>query len=1155
MKILTSSLLCLTLILIYFSPAIPVSAKTLSYDATNSNESETGKEIDIEGYEKQPVLFIENKGQLDDEVKYYVKAAGQTLYLTDNSVVFDLYRCAKAEGPGSIRRKTDRLVFNLNFIGANKSPVITGLDRDTAIVNYFTGHDLDEWHTDIPTYREVVYTGIYPGIDLRLYSINGEIKYDFTVQPGADVADIRFAYDGVDGLAVKAEELIVSTVFGEVRQSKPCIYQQIGEKPEKVEGGFRLLGYNSYGFYIDRYDKSLPLIIDPSLTYSTFFGGGADDYGTSIAVDSSGCAYVTGSIRSSDFPTSTGVYDTSYNGDTDVFVAKFNPSLTGAASLVYCTFLGGDGHDYGSGIAVDASGCAYITGDSSNGTFPVTSGAYDTTFNGGRDIFIAKLNHSGTDLLYSTFLGGSSGEYGGNIAIDGSNNVYVMGHTQSGDLPTTLNAFDRTHNGNSDIFVAKLQLNGANAADLLYSTYLGGSKSEWEGDIAVDASSCAYITGRIDSSDFPTTTDAYDTSYNGNDDVFIAKLNPSLQGSSSLVYSTYLGGSTNEQPSGIAVDASGCAYVVGMTNSSDNITFPTTSGAFDTTYNGNSDAFFTKLNPSLEGADGLMYSTFIGGNGTDSAYGGLTVDSSGCAYIAGNTYTGDNITFPVTPGAFDTSGNGWWDVFVIKLWPAGAGADDLLYSTYLGGSNDETVRDIAIDASCNVYVVGDTSSADFPTQNPYQGTHANQGNEFRDVFVTKLAVEIDVDPLSLDFGSVMVGSTGNPETIIVTNNSNDNVPVGTVIMSGANTDQFSISGDDCTGQTLCPGGMATIDVVFNPTSVGDKTATLSIPFDNPSRATIEVTLSGTTPPPAPTLSYPADGFCVEGSSVTYQWNASAGADRYWIEVNTDPAWGAGTRKICCGVGDVTQYIDTGYPGNGTAYYWRVWAGNDAGWSSAGEASANSRSFSNGTSIPSAPTLTSPGDGATVSGSSVTYQWGASAGADKYWIEVNTDPAWGAGTRKICCGVGDVTQYIDTGYPDDGTAYYWRVWAGNAAGWCSAGEASANSRSFTNGIALPPAPVLTSPDDGGTVSGSSVTYQWNASAGADKYWIEVNTDPAWGAGTRKICIGVGDVTQYIDSGYPDDGTAYYWRVWAGNDAGWCFAGEASANSRSFTNGTP
>ncbi len=170
-----------------------------------------------------------------------------------------------------------------------------------------------------------------------------------------------------------------------------------------------------------------------------------------------------------------------------------------------------------------------------------------------------------------------------------------------------------------------------------------------------------------------------------------------------------------------------------------------------------------------------------------------------------------------------------------------------------------------------------------------------------------------------------------------------------------------------------------------------------------------------------------------------------------MEINTDPNWGRKTRKICCEVGNITQYIDTGYPGDGTVYYWRVWAGNAAGWCSAAEASATSRSFVNGVqpSIPLAPVLSSPGDAADVPGSSVTFEWDVSAGATNYWLEINTDPNWGRKTRKICCEVGNITQYIDTGYPGDGTVYYWRVWAGNAAAWCSAAEASATSHSFVN----------------------------------------------------------------------------------------------------------
>jgi hypothetical protein len=315
--------------------------------------------------------------------------------------------------------------------------------------------------------------------------------------------------------------------------------------------------------------------------------------------------------------------------------------------------------------------------------------------------------------------------------------------------------------------------------------------------------------------------------------------------------------------------------------------------------------------------------------------------------------------------------------------------------------------------------------------------------------------------------------------------------------------------------------------------------------------------NGLLPPSAPTLVSPSDGATVYGNSVTYQWSPSADATNYRLIVSTNSDWTvAGDRKFSSELGDVNQYIDTGYPDDGTTYYWWVWAGNAAGWCDDTEAEANRRSLINGEapSIPSAPTLLSPADGATVYGDTVTYQWSPSADATKYWLIVSTNSDWRVkGERKFNSELGNVSQYVDTGYPEDDTTYHWWVWAGNNAGWCDNAEAEANSRSYTSGMLQPSAPTLISPDDGAEVPGDTVTYQWNPSSGATKYWLIVSTNPDWRVkGERKFNSELGDVSQYIDTGYPDDGTIYYWWVWAGNAAGWCDNTEAEANSRSITN---
>jgi hypothetical protein len=323
------------------------------------------------------------------------------------------------------------------------------------------------------------------------------------------------------------------------------------------------------------------------LVYTTFLGGSSGERGWGIAVDGAGSAYVTGDTVSSNFPTTAGAFDTSYNGNTDAFVVKVNAAGTG---LAYATFLGG-GSDYdeGNAIAVDAAGSAYVTGFTLSSDFPTTAGAFGTSYNGGWDAFVVKVNAAGTGLAYATFLGGSNWERGRAIAVAGVGSAYVTGSTGSSDFPTTVGAFDISYNGDGDAFVVKVNAAGTG---LIYATFLGGSDEDVGSAIAVDGAGSAYVTGSTLSSDFPTTAGAFDTSYNGGlfwGDAFVVKVNA---GGTGLAYATFLGGSSWDWGRAIAVAGAGSAYVTGSTRSFD---FPTTAGAFDTSLDGDYDAFVAKI--------------------------------------------------------------------------------------------------------------------------------------------------------------------------------------------------------------------------------------------------------------------------------------------------------------------------------------------------------------------------------------------------------------------------------------------------------------------------------------------------------------------------------------------------------------------------------
>ena len=494
--------------------------------------------------------------------------------------------------------------------------------------------------------------------------------------------------------------LVLHTASGDVLQHAPVVYQEVGGSRQAVVGQFVLVGQNEVGFRVGVYDSAMPLVIDPVLlTLSSYLGGNADESAYGIAVDSIGSVYVTGRTSSTNFPTTLGAYSTTKGGDTDTFVTKLN--ATGTA-LVWSTYLGGNADDYPYDIAVDSAGNAYVTGGTSSHESPPPRPAPTRAHYGGGayDAFVAKLNATGTGLIYSTYLGGNAYDLGYGIAVDASGHAYVTGWTTSANFPTTPGAYQVASFNAYDVFVSKLDAAGT---ALIFSTYIGGSDKQatFGQDIALDAVGNAYVTGGTYSANFPTTPGACRGTYGGLGDAFLAKLNAA---GTTLVYSTYLGGSNFDTGSGIAVDSAGNAYVTGSTLSTN---FPTTLGAYQGTYAGGVyDAFVAKLNAA---GTALVYGTYLGGSNKDTGA-GIAVDSAGNSYVSGST---SSANFPTTPGAYQgTYGGAASDAFVAEFNAAGAA---LVYGTYLGGSNDDKASGIAVDSTGNSYVSGSTSSTNFPT--------------------------------------------------------------------------------------------------------------------------------------------------------------------------------------------------------------------------------------------------------------------------------------------------------------------------------------------------------------------------------------------------------------------------------------------------------
>jgi protocatechuate 3,4-dioxygenase beta subunit len=737
---------------------------------TGNNEQKV-----LDGYGKLPLAFVPNAGQTDSRVRYSAQAGGATFYFTPNEAVF-------AFGERSSRQARG-VVLRLAFLGANPGTRIEGQGLQTGKVNYLIGSDPASWRTGLPTYGQVVYRDLWPGVDMVFRGDAGRLKYEFVLRPGAKAADISLAYRGAKALSVaQAGHLLIRTPAGTLKDVRPVSYQEVGGRRVPVESRFVLQPDAShttaYGFAVGAYDAGRPLVIDPGLLYSTYLGGNNSDIGARITVDASGNAYVTGETESTNFPTTAGAFDMTSNGNLDVFVTKLNS--TGSA-LVYSTYLGGSADDRGFAIAIDALGSAYITGETNSNNFPVTGGAFDTSYNTNGDAFVTRLNPAGSaPLMYSTYLGGSSRDEGNGIALDGSGSAYVTGETNSNTFPITGGAFDTSYNGQGDAFVTKL--NPVGSAPLLYSTYLGGAQTDIGADIAVAAGS-AHVTGRTNSNTFPITPGAFDTGHNGGDDAFVTKLNPA--GSAPLVYSTFLGGSNIDRGFDLALDGASNAFVAGETNSNN---FPTTATAFDTGSNGNLDAFVTKLNAA--GSAPLFYSTYLGGSAVDGAR-GIAVDGVGSAYVTGLTASNN---FPTTAGAFDTVRNSD-DAFVTKL--NAAGSAPLSYSTFLGGTSADEGHGIAVDAPDSVYVTGETNSSNFPTA-PNPGAFDTTYNTDGDAFVTKLHTSAGVPATLTLEPPADTNPIGTPHTVTATVTDSGGNPVSGVTVRFSVTGAHTTSGSDTT---------------------------------------------------------------------------------------------------------------------------------------------------------------------------------------------------------------------------------------------------------------------------------------------------------------------------------------------------------------------
>jgi len=655
---------------------------------------------------KMTVNFIPNRGQLDQQVAYYILGKDKAVYFGREGVTFAL-----------IKANDSRWVVKLDFVGANLGVNPVGTTETGTIISYFRGEP-SNWKKGLPTYSRIVYANLWPGIDLMYSGTMSQLKSEFIVHPGADPSRIRLAYRGASSVRINSKgSLVVSAPSGGFEDDVPVAYQErVGERVNvplaykivasgEERTGHGGLGENEentvvYGFTVGEYDQAKSLVLDPViLLYCGYIGGRNSDYGYGIAADASDNAYITGYTYTpgTAFPVKAGP-DLAFNGGSvDAFVAKVNADGT---ALDYCGYIGGSGDDYAYGIALDIFGNAYVTGytSSTQSTFPVTVGP-DLTHNGGFDAFVAKVNAEGTSLDYCGYIGGSGRDYGRSIAVDGAGCAYITGYTNSigTSFPVKGGPGLTFNGGTADAFVAKVNAGGT-ALD--YCGYIGGSGNDFGYGIAVDILGNAYITGSTTSTEstFPVAGGPILT-HKGLSDAFAAKV--SVDGAA-LDYCGYLGGSGYDVGTSIAVDGSGCAYITGYTSSTES-SFPVTAGP-DLTHNGGYyDAFVAKLS---ETGAGITYCGYIGGSGYDAGT-GISVDGRGYAYVTGYT-SSKEATFPVNAGPGLTH-SGSFDAYVAKV---DASGKKLLFCGYIGGSNADYGMGIALDAdgSGNIYLTGNTYS-------------------------------------------------------------------------------------------------------------------------------------------------------------------------------------------------------------------------------------------------------------------------------------------------------------------------------------------------------------------------------------------------------------------------------------------------------------
>ncbi|MBS1810796.1 MAG: SBBP repeat-containing protein [Acidobacteria bacterium] len=691
-----------------------------------------------ENYGQVPLHFEANHGQVNEQVKFLTRANGQNLFLTPKEAVVEL------------KQKDRASALHMKLIGAAQNPVVKGEQQLEGTSNYFLGNDPHQWRTNVSTYARVKYESVYPGVDLVYYGNQQQLEYDFVVAPGADPNAIKLSFAGAEKMRLDdAGNLVLETASGTVKQHKPIIYQEVEGQRQEIAGNYVLEGESEVRFAVGEYDESKTLVIDPVLSYATFFGpgpgadstGGYTTVGTAITVDAEGNVYLLGKTATPEFPTTAGaIRPTRLNQNNFVvFIAKFNAAGT---SLPYSALLGGTsplGDVQPNAITVDGEGNAYVTGRSAYSDFPRTRNSFA---NSDGKVFVTKFNADASKLLFSTVIGGGGSEEGLGIALDREGNIGVAGRTNSSAFPISENAFQKKNEGNEDGFVLKLTGDGRR---LLFSTFIGGGTKDWAECPVFDEQGNIYFSGqgggisnagRYDYKPFPTTFNAFMSSADPQvvaGGGYVAKLDAT---GSNLIFSTMVGAGGNK----MALDKQGYIYVAGVSRSND---FPVTPGAFrlrggtENQHSSREDGIVMKLSPD---GSRVIYSTFINSTEEATRLFELAVDAEGCAHIFGNSpFAGFPYTtaLPRAVPALPSRSNFQEGGFVVKLKADGSG---VIYSAFIPvATADDNSGGMALDAQGNVYLTGNARQGLPVTENAYQPDYQNPPDKGFHAFIVKLA--------------------------------------------------------------------------------------------------------------------------------------------------------------------------------------------------------------------------------------------------------------------------------------------------------------------------------------------------------------------------------------------------------------------------------